>query len=65
MGFMQMSSGEALERGLAHRGAVHALAAVHQGEQSAEDAGLDFVGHGEAAGGHGDERVAAGGNLLE
>lgn len=54
---------EAAQSGLAHGGAVHILPRVHQGEQSAEDASLQFVGHGETAGGDVDESFAAAGNF--
>jgi hypothetical protein len=54
---------EAAEGGLAHGGAVHIFAGIHQGEQGAEDAGFEFVGHGKTAGGDVDERFAAAGNF--
>ena len=40
-------------------GAIHVFAAIHQREQRAQNAGLDFIRHRIAAGGHVNERFAA------
>lgn len=56
---------EATQSGLTHGGTVHIFARVHQGKQSAEDAGFQFVGHGKTAGGDVNERFAAAGNFRD
>ena len=62
-GLISGSTNEAAQSGLAHGGAVHIFARVHQCEQSAEDAGFQLVGHGKAAGGDVDESFATAGNF--
>jgi hypothetical protein len=48
---LEFSAGKALQGRLPHREPVDIFAAIHESQQGTEDAGLNLVGHGKAAGG--------------
>lgn len=50
--------------GLPHRRAVHIFAGIHEGQDGAEDARFQFIGHREAARSHIDKQLASARNLF-